>query len=296
MNMLATIVPKSDQINADDLIGRSLTITITEVKFSGGTEQPVSMYFDGSDKAYRPCKSMCRVLVANWGPDAKNYVGRSLTLYRDPKVKWGGLEVGGIRISHMSHIESSVTMALTTTRSNRAPFTVRPLADPPKAQPAAQIPTDKRGKAVAWIDWYENELGAATDQAALGAVHAKAKPTAERIRREFPDLYEARLSAMLPGQPDDFAIPASTAPGTPAEAGSSNGTGEVAAFVPEGPDDSDRGEAITLQQALDEIAAAKDVPTVNRLVAAHKAALPDDEDAIMTAGGDRCDVLLREKA
>lgn len=130
MNMLATIVPKSDQINADDLIGKTMTITITEVKFSGGQEQPVSMYFDGSDKAYRPCKSMCRVLVAAWGPDAKTYVGRSMTLYRDPTVKWGGMEVGGIRISHMTHIDSQITMALTATKGSRKPYTVKPLTAP----------------------------------------------------------------------------------------------------------------------------------------------------------------------
>jgi len=135
MNMLATIVPKSDQINADDLIGQSLTITVNEVKFSGGQEQPVSMYFDGSGKAFRPCKSMCRVLVAIWGPDAKEYVGRSMTLYRDPTVKWGGMEVGGIRISHMTHMESPVTMALTATKGARKPYTVRPLVAEVKKLP-----------------------------------------------------------------------------------------------------------------------------------------------------------------
>jgi hypothetical protein len=139
MNMLATIVPKSDQINADDLIGQSLTITVNEVKFSGGQEQPVSMYFDGSGKAFRPCKSMCRVLVAIWGPDAKEYVGRSMTLYRDPTVKWGGMEVGGIRISHMTHMESPVTMALTATKGARKPYTVRPLVAEVKKLPVDEL-------------------------------------------------------------------------------------------------------------------------------------------------------------
>lgn len=139
MNMLATIVPKSDQINADDLIGQSLTITVNEVKFSGGQEQPVSMYFDGSGKAFRPCKSMCRVLVAIWGADAKEYVGRSMTLYRDPTVKWGGMEVGGIRISHMTHMEAPVTMALTATKGARKPYTVRPLVAEVKKLPVDEL-------------------------------------------------------------------------------------------------------------------------------------------------------------
>lgn len=127
-NMLSTIVPKSDQLNADDLIGRDLTIKITSVDIKGGQEQPVSIYFDGDNgKPYKACKSMCRVMVSAWGPDSKKYVGRSMTLYRDAKVKWGGMEVGGIRISHMSDIPEDLTMALTATRGSRKAFTVKPL-------------------------------------------------------------------------------------------------------------------------------------------------------------------------
>lgn len=127
-DMHQTIIPKSDQLNADDLIGRELTIKITRVEIKGGQEQPVSIHFEGDGgKPYKACKSMCRVIVSAWGPDSKKYVGRSLTLYRDPKVKWGGMEVGGIRISHMSDISEDMTMALTVTRANRKPFTVRPL-------------------------------------------------------------------------------------------------------------------------------------------------------------------------
>ncbi len=127
-NMLPSIVPKSDQLNADDLIGgQSKTIKITKVTIHAG-EQPVALHYEGDNgKPYKPGKSMCRVLVFNWGSDANLYVGRSLTLYRDDKVKFGGIEVGGIRISHMSHINESRTMALTSSRAQRKPFTVKPL-------------------------------------------------------------------------------------------------------------------------------------------------------------------------
>jgi len=127
-DMSLAITPKSDQINADDLIAGPMTITITGVSIKGGQEQPVSISFEGDKgKPWKPCKSMCRVLVSAWGPDAKLYVGRSLTLYRDPSVKWAGMEVGGIRISHMSHIDSNLTMALTATKGSRKPFTVQTL-------------------------------------------------------------------------------------------------------------------------------------------------------------------------
>ena len=127
-DMRAVIVPKSDQINSDDLISGPITITIEKVLIAPGTEQPVSIHFEGDNgKPYKPCKSMARVMVQCWGPDASIYVGRSLTIYRDPKVIWGGMAVGGIRISHMSHIAGSQTMALTATKTSRKPFTVQPL-------------------------------------------------------------------------------------------------------------------------------------------------------------------------
>jgi len=130
-DMTGAIVPKSDQINSDDLISGPRTILIRDVAISAGADQPVSIKIEGDSKVWRPCKSMSRVLVAAWGPDAKAYVGRSVTLYRDPNVKWGGMAVGGIRISHMTHIDKTLTMALTETKGKRAPFVVKPLAGQP---------------------------------------------------------------------------------------------------------------------------------------------------------------------
>lgn len=128
-DMREVIIPKSDQLNADDLIAGPMTVKITGVTVRGGQEQPVSIHFDGDNgKPYKACKSMCRVLVMAWGPDSSKYAGRSMTLYRDPAVKWGGMEVGGIRISHMSDLAEPLTMALTATRGNRKPYTVKPLA------------------------------------------------------------------------------------------------------------------------------------------------------------------------
>lgn len=136
-NMLATIIPKSDQLNADDLIGgQSKTIKITKVSLLAG-EQPVSLNYEGDEgKPFKPCKSMRRVLVNTWGGDGNQYVGRSLTLYRDDKVKFGGVDVGGLRISHMSHISEPMTMALTASKANRKPYTVYPLegSDPLKLE------------------------------------------------------------------------------------------------------------------------------------------------------------------
>jgi hypothetical protein len=127
-DMSPVIVPKSDQINAEDFLAGPNTYVIESVAISPGTEQPVSIRLVGEKRVWRPCKSMCRVMVAAWGADAKVYPGRSVTLYRDPAVKWAGMEIGGIRISHLSHIAGDMMLQLTATKGKRAPHVIRPLA------------------------------------------------------------------------------------------------------------------------------------------------------------------------
>jgi len=132
-DMLRSVEPKSNQLNFDDFVaGQTKTIKITKVSGVAG-EQPIAINYEGDNgKPYMPCKSMRRVLVHCWGADGHAYVGRTLTLYGDPTVKFGGLAVGGIRISHMSDIQEQVTMALTATKASRKPFTVKPLAAQPQ--------------------------------------------------------------------------------------------------------------------------------------------------------------------
>lgn len=127
-DMLATVAPKSNQLNADDLLaGRTLTVKITKVSGVSG-EQPIAINYEGDNgKPYMPCKGMRRVMIFVWGDKGQEYVGRSMTLYCDPDVKFGGVATGGIRISHMSHLNKEVVIALTTSKSNRKPFVVKPL-------------------------------------------------------------------------------------------------------------------------------------------------------------------------
>ena len=102
--ILASVVPKSDQWNYDDLIGGPVTVTVAGVS-AGAADQPVNVRLVNDKKFYRPCKSMRRVLIMLWGDDGHKWVGRSMTLFGDPNVKFGGVAVGGIRISHMSDID-----------------------------------------------------------------------------------------------------------------------------------------------------------------------------------------------
>lgn len=149
MDLGTTIEPNSSQLNADDLILGPMTIRINSVKGSATPQQPIDLCFDGDHgKPYKPCKSMRRVLVNVWGRDGTAYIGRSLTLYRDEKVRFGGVDVGGIRISHMSGITEPVTLALTASKTSRKPFTVRPLTAEPNTptDPAVKAAGDEAAK------------------------------------------------------------------------------------------------------------------------------------------------------
>lgn len=131
MDITETTAPKSDQQNFDDYVGGPKTVTITAVK-AGSAEQPVEIHLtEFPGRPYKPSKSMRRVLVASWGSEASAYVGRRMTLYGDPTVKFGGIEVGGIKISHLSDIDKPLTLALTVKRGSRAPFVVQPLPTEP---------------------------------------------------------------------------------------------------------------------------------------------------------------------
>ncbi len=140
VDMSPTILAKSDQVTADDLISGPRTITVTRVTGNeGNSDQPVNVWFEGDNgKPFRPCKSMRRVMVKVWGADSSKYAGRSLTIYRDPKVKWGGMEVGGVRISHMTELNEPLKVALQVTRGKKAATVVKPLnqSDLEKGDPA----------------------------------------------------------------------------------------------------------------------------------------------------------------
>lgn len=125
-----TIVPKSDQLNAEQLLGGPITVTVSEVRRGGGEEQPVVVHYVGEGgRPYKPCKSMRKVLVFAWGSDGREWIGRSMTLYNKPDVKFGGEEVGGIRISHLSHIDKDIAISLTATRGRKEQTRIKKLAE-----------------------------------------------------------------------------------------------------------------------------------------------------------------------
>lgn len=131
IDLSQTIQPKSDQLNADDMIAGAMQLKITGVRVVQG-DQPICIDYEGGQgRPYKPCKSMRRVLIHLWGSDGSKYIGRTIIVYNEKTVKWAGKEVGGIRISHMSHIEKDERIAITESRGRRASIVIKKIETAP---------------------------------------------------------------------------------------------------------------------------------------------------------------------
>jgi hypothetical protein len=93
-------------------------------------------YEADNGRPFKPCKTMRKVLLFAWGPDGREWIGRSMRLYNDPQVKFGGAEVGGIRISHMSDIERALKVSLTATKGKKALHTIERMEAPAAKAPS----------------------------------------------------------------------------------------------------------------------------------------------------------------
>jgi hypothetical protein len=141
---------------------------------------------------------MRRVLVQCWGDDANKYIGRSMTLYRDEKVRFGGVDVGGIRISHLSHMDAAKTMALTASKAVRKPFTVVPLVVQ-EAKPS--------------LDDALSDIGNAPDMGTLMETYKHAYKAFKDIpdREKLEASYKAKKAVFSNANPDTGEIIAAAA-------------------------------------------------------------------------------------
>lgn len=159
MDLTTTTVPKSDQLNAEDvMLSGPITVTVTSVD-EGSDQQPANVHLvEYPGRAYRPNKTMRRVLVKAWGKDTDGYTGHRMTLYYDPDVKYGGVKVGGIKVSHVSHITKRLELALTETRGKRALHTVEPLTESATTSSRARVAPEP-----APVDAWERDADALPD-------------------------------------------------------------------------------------------------------------------------------------
>jgi hypothetical protein len=220
MDLTPTLAPKSNQLNSDDLIAGPRTITITSV-VAGNAEQPVAVHYQGDQgKPWYPSKGMRRVLVAAWGPDASQYIGRGVTLFRNPEVTYGGIQVGGIQISHLSGLDGPLSIALTMNRQKRTPYKVQPLRAPAPAPLAAAPAPDPAAKALAVCQsagLTDLGLAAFCDLVSSGTASTLAQLPAETLARivEFGISPETVAKCNTPAAPSAEPEPAAPAEDLP---------------------------------------------------------------------------------
>ena len=172
-----TIHASSDQINATDLVGGPITVTIGGVDVDTKKQQPVDIHLiEIPGRVYRPNKGMRKGLIACWGTKSSEYAGRRLTLYYDPDTMWKGKKVGGIKISHASHISGPVEFSLLVAR-NPVPHSIKPLPGAP-TPPSIPAFTSEDEARIYWMK--RRDEGAQPDElAAIQAAAPTATPTTQ---------------------------------------------------------------------------------------------------------------------
>lgn len=123
----STIMAKSDQLNASDIVGGPITVNVIGVKIKKGSDQPVSISIDGGYQPFKPCLTVRRVLSKVWGNDSSKWIGGMMTLYCDESVMWAGVQVGGIRISHLSGISEPQSVTVNASKHKKMQHVVYPL-------------------------------------------------------------------------------------------------------------------------------------------------------------------------
>lgn len=174
VDMLKTIEAKSDRLNADDLMGGDRVIKVEAVK-AGDTPDKVKVFFEGCDgKPWWPCKTMCRAIVAAWGKYPSNYIGKSIQLFRDPNVVYGGMAVGGVRIRAFSDIDGPLTLMLGEKRGKKSVFKFDKLDVTPTPEPEKKPDITERLPGALFA------IGKAKDEAALNKITGHASFAALR--------------------------------------------------------------------------------------------------------------------
>lgn len=163
-------IPKSDQLNSEQLINAPITITVAEVVEVNNPQQPLIIHYDGENgRPYKPCKTMMKLLEHGWTEFYEDWVGRSMTLFCDPEVDFGAdKRIGGIRISHMSHIPSKMEVSLLKSKQKKKLYTVLRLT--------ADNVEDHRARLIAAAQLGVDEFNKAWTATPIKMMHALGKP------------------------------------------------------------------------------------------------------------------------
>jgi len=177
---------KSDQLNAIDLIAGPITVTITNTKIKDDprADQPVSIWFTGDNgRPWKPSTTMIRILIMKWGDDEAKFIGRHITLFRNPDTTWGGNAVGGVQLSHMSDMKNDDRFLLSTGRGKTQQFKIEHL----KMKSPEEIAEEKLNRASTWVSQSKTEIGEFDSVERIEEWQEKNAPTMEALSK-YEDL------------------------------------------------------------------------------------------------------------
>lgn len=194
-----TLVAKSDQLNAADIIGTEKLLTITKVDVKSG-DQPVTVHYEGENgRPWKPALTARRILSALWGTDSSKWIGHTVAVHNDLTVIYAGEEVGGVRPHAATGIETTQIIKLKEKRGPKPKtFEIKPLRMDKSAPAPKQVEFSMEG--------YErviNSIVAMTDPEAMKARFERAadwRLLAVKEDREkataLREKYEARLEEL----------------------------------------------------------------------------------------------------
>jgi hypothetical protein len=183
-DLRSTTIPKSTQLNADQLIVGPMDLTITDVRIGPDEKQPIAVHYENeAGRPFLPCLTMRRVLLAAWGHDGREWIGKSLRVFHDPQVRFGKDEVGGVRISHMTDIPGKcIELRLTKSKGQKALYTIE------RMEPQQSGPT---------LDHVLQLIALAVNNDDMKAAKAAAQTLrAEADVQQALDAYKAKVAAL----------------------------------------------------------------------------------------------------
>lgn len=137
MDLSESFAPDSEQLTYAEIGDRVITVTVERVVPRGDKPKDPAIHLaEFPGKPLLPGKNVGSLLRKAWGLDGKAWVGRRMTLYGDPDVFFGKEKTGGVRVSHVSHIDAPVSVPWRG--KGRGTNLVEPLLLSPHFEPAAE--------------------------------------------------------------------------------------------------------------------------------------------------------------
>lgn len=127
VDIRAATKPKSDQLNYETFLTGPQTFTVSKVT-PGDRDHPVFIHMNECPATpYKPSKGMLKCIAQpdGWGDKSSQWVGKSITLYGDPTVIYGGVEVGGIKVAALSDINGDYETLISARRGVRKPHLIK---------------------------------------------------------------------------------------------------------------------------------------------------------------------------